>query len=494
MTIAVVVAVITMVVFLPALGNGFVRYDDHGYVYENRVVLSGLNIDAIRWSFTTLSMSNWHPLTWLTYLVDSSLFGMDAAGFHATNVLLHAMCAALAVLVVSSLGGDVLMGAAVALLFALHPLRVESVAWISERKDVLSGVFFLLTLLWYVKAARASGAQRPSFTWHALALAAFALGLMAKSMLVTVPPLLLVIDACFLRRRDVARALLEKLPYAALAAIAAVVTLRAQGDAIVDVEAHGVGARVSNALVSMARYLAKTAWPTDLSVAYRVPDDGWSPLAVAGSALLVLALTTALAAMAWRARDARALGGWLWFVGMLVPVLGIVQVGSAAMADRYTHLPHIGLLLALALVVERLVRVMRAGSTAANATFGLCVVLAFACVPRTIDQIGVWSSSRTLFTHAVAQAPEHMWMRMYLALALVIESDDPADARIAVNEGAAAIRQRPNDPALLAQFGVVLSMAGERAEAERALRAVLDVDPENAVARAELERIARENP
>lgn len=483
MIAAVIVAVITCVVFLPALGNGFVRYDDHGYVYENRVVWSGLNVDAVRWSFTTLSMSNWHPLTWLSYLVDTSLFGMDPMGFHATNVLLHGLCAGLVVLLVSSLSGEVLVGAAVALLFAVHPLRVESVAWISERKDVLSGVFFVVTLLWYAKAVRASS-RTTSLRWHALALVAFVFGLMSKAMLVTVPALLLVIDVCFLdrlsrSRREIGRVLLEKVPYAVLAALAAVVAVKAQGEAIVAVDAHGPAARAANAVVSIARYLAKTAWPFDLSIAYRVPGDGWSPLAIVASAAFLVAITIACALFARRTRDLRALGGWLWFVGMLVPVLGIVQVGSAAMAERYTYLPHVGLLLALVLLARR----------ASAASLGVVIMVALACVPRTIDQIGVWSSSRTLFTHAVAQAPDHVWMRMYLALALVHETDAPEDARLAIQEGATALRQRPSDVALLAQFGVVLSRAGDRAEAERALRAVLEVDPQNAVAREELERL-----
>lgn len=483
--VAVIVAVVTAIVFLPALGNGFVRYDDQGYVTENRVVLDGLSAEAVRWSFTTLSMSNWHPLTWLSYLVDSSLFGIEPMGFHATNVILHALCAALVVLVASSLTGDVLIGAAVALLFALHPLRVESVAWISERKDVLSGVFFLLTILWYVKAVRASSRR-----WHALALASFALGLMAKSMLVTVPALLLVIDVCFLHRRDVARALLEKLPYVALAAIVAALTVVAQSGAIVDVAAHGPAARAGNAVVSLARYLAKTAWPVDLSVAYRVPPDGWPALTVVASAALIAALTVAFVLIAWRTRDARTLGGWLWFLGMLVPVLGLVQVGGAAMADRYTYLPHVGLLLAVVLGAQLGVQRMVKERWLVAAVV-VAIVLALACVPRTIDQIAVWSSSRTLFTHALALAPEHPWLRMYLALALVIESDDEEDARRAVREGATAMEQQREDPALLAQFGIVLSQAGQRVEAERALRAVLQVDPQNAVAREELERIMR---
>lgn len=488
-TIAAIVAVVTFIVFLPALGNDFVRYDDPAYVFENRVVQSGLSLEAVRWSFTTLSMSNWHPLTWLSYLIDSSLFGIEPLGFHATNVLLHAMCAALVVLVVSSLTGDALIAAAVALLFALHPLRVESVAWISERKDVLSGVFFLLTLLWYVKAVRTS-----SRAWHGFALVAFAAGLMAKAMIVTVPPLLLVIDVCFLQRRDIGRALLEKVPYAVLAGVVSVLTVIAQEEAIVDVDRHGLGARVSNAVVSIARYLAMTAWPVDLNVGHRIPNEGWSTLAVFASAALVVALTAAFAAMALRWRDARALGGWLWFLGMLVPVLGLVQVGGAAMAERYTYLPHIGLLLALALALALAVPRVARAPLGVVATFGVALALALACVPRTIDQIGVWSSTRTLFAHAVTVTPDHAWMRMYLAGALIHESDDEADARLAVSEGATAIRLRPDDPALLAHFGLLLAKAGQREEAERALRAVLEVEPENAIARAELERIAREAP
>lgn len=491
--VALFVALITALVFVPALANDFVRLDDQGYVLDNRVVHDGLSVAAVRWSFTTFSMSNWHPLTWLSYLVDASLFGIDATAFHATSVFLHALCAALVVLVVRALVDDLRVAAAVALLFALHPLRVESVAWVSERKDVLSGVFFFLTLLWYVKATRRSEGAR--LRWHAAALVAFALGLLAKPMLVTVPPLLVVIDACFLdrfrgpTRREIALLVVEKLPYLALAACAAALTVMAQGDAIVEVERYPLGARLANAAVSYARYLQLTVWPAELSILYPLPADGWPAGTVAASIAVIGGVTALLLALARRG-ERRALGGWLWFLGVLVPVIGIVHVGDAARADRYTYLPHVGLFLAVVLAVRGAVMSLRSAAGAFDVVLVLAFALAFACVPRTVDQIGVWSSSRSLFTHAIAVSPEQPWLRMHLASALVVEQRAPGDVREAIAHGASAISMRADDPALLAAFGSVLAAAGELDEAERALRAVLEVDPQNASARAELERIA----
>jgi tetratricopeptide (TPR) repeat protein len=345
--IAVCVALLALTAGAMGVGcwNGFTNYDDTDYVTTNQEVRAGLSAAGLRWAFTSFHAANWHPLTWLSLQLDATLFGPEAAwGYHLTNLLLHAANVLLLFLTLRRMTGAVWRGAAVAALFAVHPAHVESVAWIAERKDVLSGFFWMLTLLvyaWY--------AERPGWRRYLVVLAAFALGLMAKPMVVTLPCVLLLLDYWPLRRlaglRPAAKLVLEKLPLFALTATACVVTMAAQKDAMSSLERLPLSERLMNTAAAYAAYLGELFWPTKLAVLYPHPHGGLTQ-AEAGRAVVVLAAVTALALLAWRSYP-YLIVGWLWFLGTLVPVIGLVQVGAQSMADRYTYLPYVGLFLAL---------------------------------------------------------------------------------------------------------------------------------------------------
>jgi len=347
--LALLLAVGTAAVYLPVRSFDFCGFDDDAYVSENALVRQGLTPRGVAWAFTTFRAANWHPLTWLSHMLDVSLFGMEPGAHHLVNVAFHAANAVLLFLVLRGMTGALWGSAAVAALFALHPLHVESVAWIAQRKDVLSAFFFLLMLSAYLRYARS-----PSRGRLAAVTALFALGLLAKPMLVTAPFVLLLLDFWPLGRFGgahpdpgtlpaghppavgVRRAVLEKVPLFLLSALSSVVTVVAQsrGGAMVPADALPFGARAANALVACAAYLWKTFWPAGLAVYYPHTKGELPAWKIAGAAALLSALT-GIAVREARRRPYLAVG-WLWFLGMLVPVIGLVQVGGQAMADRYT--------------------------------------------------------------------------------------------------------------------------------------------------------------
>lgn len=399
------VAFATAVVDWPITGNSFVDlYDDGPYVLQNAKVRGGLSADGIAWAFTSVHVHNWHPLTWLSHMTDVQLFGLDPAGHHRTSVLLHAANAGLVVLLFAALGAPVLAAALAGALFGLHPLRLQSVAWVAERKDVLSGLFFFLALLAWVRHAR-----KPGRGSYLAALGSFALGLLAKPMLVTLPALLLLLDLWPLGRVGFGRGAgergrwrreaLELAPFAALSVAVAAITVAAQGStrSFTVAEDISLGQRLANAATSVFAYIAKTVWPADLSVFYPHPlRELISPVALA--ALAGFAAVTA-GAVAARRRAPWLLVGWLWYLAMLAPVIGILQVGRQGMADRYTYLPAVGLLLAatwsMLWLLERMTsRAFRIGT--AIASFAAVSALAVA----TREGIGAWKDSETLFLQA----------------------------------------------------------------------------------------------
>jgi len=386
----------TLLLFSRSCGNGFVNYDDPDYVTANPRVQAGLSLDGIRWAFTSGAASNWHPLTWISHQVDVTLFGLNPRGHHATSVFLHALNAALAFLAFRRLTGAAGASLVCAALFAWHPLRVESVSWIAERKDVLSGCLWFLTLWCYAVYAerRRLGGTRAS-RWYAATLASFALGLTAKPMLVTLPCVLLLLDGWPLRRsaalRDWLSLVREKLPFLALVAASAYVTYRVQQAGGSVSAALDLSDRVANALVAVARYLGKVALPLELAVLYPHPGT-WPPARVLASGALVAALSVAAL---WQLRRRPWIAvGWAWFLGALVPVIGLVQVGVQSMADRYTYLTVPGLQLAVLWTLRELVP--------RRAAAGLAGVILAAAAVLTWRQQGVWRDSDTLFTHALA--------------------------------------------------------------------------------------------
>jgi protein O-mannosyl-transferase len=410
--VAAVLAGIAFAVFARALHYDFVTFDDPYYVFLNPHVYSGLTPDSIGWAFTSFENANWHPITWLSLQLDQTVWGPGPWGYHLTNVILHAANAGLLFLVLRALTGAFWRSVIVALLFAVHPLRVESVAWVTERKDVLS-TFFGLVALW----AYAVYARDPSARRYGAVAAAFALSLMSKPMLVTLPCLLLVLDWWPLGRvtvaRDWARLVVEKLPLFALAAASIVLTYLAQmGEGVVvDLARYSAYARASNALVSYVQYLSMTFWPVGLAPYYPHPGDGLPVWKAAGAALL-LAVVTAVA-VALRRRSPFVLAGWLWYLGTLVPVIGLVQVGRQAYADRYTYFPQIGILLALCWgVAELATRRSRIALTvaAAAAAVGLIFV--------TEGQLKIWHDSVGLWNYTIKTAGRSPTALQSLARAL----------------------------------------------------------------------------
>ena len=415
-------ALTTLAVFLPVAQQGFVNYDDSDYVSENAHVQSGLKWENVVWAFTTGHASNWHPLTWLSHMLDAQLFGLQAGPQHLVSVGCHLANTLLLFLLLRRMTGALWRSAFVAALFALHPLHVESVAWVSERKDVLSAFFFLLTVGAYARYTEVQsreavvagpesevqgsrfevqGSRLPQFPaalFYVLSLVLFALGLMSKPMLVTLPFVLLLLDYWPLRRFQPAtffRLLAEKVPFVLLAVASSVITFLVQRKGGAVSTALTFGARLANALVSYARYIGKMLWPTDLSILYPHPGHwpAWQVVVSAGLLLVVFAVVMLLG----RKRPYLAVG-WLWFCGMLVPVIGLVQVGIQSMADRYTYLPLIGLFIMLAWGIEELIPV-RPGRAKALAV-GAALVLA-ACAFLTERQIRFWRDSEALFRHAV---------------------------------------------------------------------------------------------
>ncbi len=384
--ISLAIAAGVLVCFLPALRNGFVGYDDPDYVTRNPQVIAGLSWRLVTWSFTTAHASNWHPLTWISHALDCSLFGLAPAGHHLTSLLLHAANAALLFLWLSGATGLRGRSAFVALAFGLHPLHVESAAWVAERKDVLSAFFLLLALLAYTRYAR-----RPSVLGYAWVAAAFAAGLLAKPMVITLPPLLLAIDRWPLKRSEPwSQLIVEKLPLAALSALSAAMTLWAQhaGGSVAALGALPLGLRAQNAAFSYVAYLGKMLWPVNLAAFYPFPQRGIAAWQVAAA----LALLAALSWLAWHTHRTHPwiAAGFTWYAVTLIPVIGLVQVGMQAMADRYMYIPMIGVLIAIAWECAK------APAARWAAPFAL---LALAAV--TWHQIPFWHDGVTLWTRAI---------------------------------------------------------------------------------------------
>jgi tetratricopeptide (TPR) repeat protein len=405
--VSVLLAVIVGIAFGRALGNDFVGYDDQSYVVLNPRVTNGLTLDGIQWAFTHAHATNWHPLTTISHMLDCQLYGLEPWGHHLTNILFHAAAAILLFFALRDLTGNLWPSALAAAIFAVHPLRVESVAWVSERKDVLSGVFFMLILGVYARYARGNSARS---LWYITVLILLALGLMCKPTLVTVPFVLLLLDYWPLGRSQSSpslgrgvtretwsRLVFEKLPLFVLSAGSCVATLVAQKQALDASLKPSLGERVGNALVSYVIYLGQMIWPARLAVLYPYPEGHLKVAPVILALLLLLMISAAV--FLWRRRYPFLLTGWLWYLGMLVPMIGIIQVGSQVRADRYTYLPQIGLYLLVAWSAMALFdhwprsRVVLAGAASLVIT---------ALITRSYFQTSYWQDTETLWKHAAA--------------------------------------------------------------------------------------------
>ncbi len=485
-------ALVVLAAFWPVLHHGFNEYDDTKYVTRNGSIKGGLTPESVAWAFTSMRASNWHPLTWISHIIDWSLYGASAGGHHATSLLLHLLNTWLLFLVLDAATGRTGRSAVVAALFAVHPLHVESVAWIAERKDVLSTFFWLLATLVYVRRVRSSGSG------GSVAVAAiFALGLMAKPMLVSLPFTLLLLDAWPLGRlgaphgqgapaRLPLRLLAEKLPLFVLAAASCVVTLVAQHGTIGSVERFPLAGRVANAVVSCAAYLVRTVWPTGLSVfyPYRGSPPAWQ---VAGAAAL-LALATWAAYRLRRDRPYVAVG-WLWYLGTLVPVIGLVQVGLQSMADRYTYVPLVGIfVIAVWGTADALAALARTASGRGEPDPAWLLVPAVAVLlplaAATRVQLRHWQSAVTLFERAVAVADSDV-ARANLGEALLgLGRNDEAEAQLR-----AAVRMNPALAEAHNGLGVILEGRGDLEEARRHYEEAVRIRPTYAIAQRNLGRV-----
>jgi tetratricopeptide (TPR) repeat protein len=413
-------AAITFAVFGQTLGHEFVNYDDGLYVYDNPAVVAGLSLKGIEWAFTHIVASNWQPLTMMSHMLDCQLYGLSPGGHHLTNVLLHTASVIVLFLVLRRMTGLLWRAAFVAAVFAIHPLRVESVAWVAERKDVLSGLFFMLTLWAYTRYAQkqmrsASPGPVPaawfrSFDYY-LVLSLFSLGLMCKPMLVTLPFVLLLLDRWPLRRAcshagaeswPGSHLFVEKLPLLGLAVASCVVTILAQHAAIRSSEELALPLRVGNALISYVAYLRQMLWPSDLAVLYPLASTGVEYSRVVLSLVVLVGISAGCVVLGRRCPYLPT--GWLWYFVMLLPVIGIVQVGLQARADRYTYLPEIGLSLSLTWAVAELCAPLRFRRVVAGGSAAIILGTLLVCA-RT--QTSYWRNSELLWTHTLACTSEN---------------------------------------------------------------------------------------
>jgi tetratricopeptide (TPR) repeat protein len=461
-------------------GHDFVSYDDPAYVTDNPAIRSGITWASLWWAMTTTDVYNWHPLTWVSYLADYQLYGLDPAGYHLTNVALHAANTVLLFLVLRDMTGHVWPSALAAALFGVHPLHVESVAWVSERKDVLSTLCWILTM-----GAYARYAERGAAGWYATALGLFALGLSAKPMLVTLPFVLLLLDYWPLRRLDrpgagrpeasPARLLAEKVPFVLLSMLSSVMTLYAQstGGAVAELDRFPLGARVANALVSYVAYLGKTMWPVDLSIRY--PHLGASlPLWKSIVAGLVLLALTGAAVRWWRSRPYFAVG-WFWYLGTLVPVIGLVQVGDQAMADRYTYIPLIGVFIVMAWGLRAAAVAPTPARVVVPWLSGFVLV---ALAVMAWHQTQHWRNSVTLYEHGLSIAASDPLLHYNLAN----EFREQGRLTAAVHHYQEALRFDPTYAAAHTNLGPILAQQGRAEDAIAHYAAALSLKPDVAEA------------
>jgi Tfp pilus assembly protein PilF len=472
-------AVITTMLYLPITHHNFVNFDDDDYITNNSHVQAGLTWAGVVWAFQTGAAANWHPLTWLSHMLDCQLYGLNPGGHHSTNLIFHAINTLLLFLWLRQLTGTLWRSAIVAALFAWHPLHVESVAWASERKDVLSTFFWMLTLIAYTRYARESRVQSQKFkVFYSLSLLAFACGLMSKPMVVTLPFVLLLLDFWPLNRfppgssaRSIINLIVEKLPFLALTLAASVVTYFVQttGRALWPSAELSFWSRVANALWAYERYISKTFWPVDLSIFYPYPRH-W-PAGLAVGAALLLALWSGL--FIWRARQNPYLFvGWFWFLGTLMPTIGLVQVGSQSMADRYMYIPSVGLFILVVWGVDDFLNWRPDWRRITTLAGGVALA---GCLVGTEIQLNYWQNSIKLFRHAIEATTDNFMAYNCLGGTL----RDLGMNKEAMMLGAEAVRIEPNSPVAQYNFGMVLLQNHRLGEALEHLDAAARLVPHN---------------
>jgi len=471
---------ITLAAYWPVTRAGFINYDDNEYVTQNPHVRAGLNWKGVAWALTANHASNWHPLTWWSHMVDVSLFGKGPTAPHCINLLFHLCNSILLFLFLRMVTARYWRSALVAALFALHPLHVESVAWVSERKDVLSTFFWMLTLLTYGKyAANPEAPGLKPKAYYLLSLALFILGLMSKPMLVTLPCVMLLLDVWPLRRfpsstsgRAVstgAKLVAEKVPFLALSAAACFVTTWAQTKTIAPLVYYPLPDRLANIVVAYCRYLEKMIWPSDLALPYLHPGP-WPDAQVAISAVFIAGLSIA-AFFLWR-KVPHLFVGWLWYLGTLVPVIGLVQVGVQCLADRYTYIPLIGIFICLVWIIADYIPRWRLPY---GLVVGAVTTALVTCSVLTYKQAGYWRDTETLFIHSAQASPNN-----FVALSNVGGSlFERGKLDEALRYYLESYRINPHYPEAMNSIGAVLA-AKESDEAEDWFQKALLLQPNHA--------------
>ncbi|MBN2457046.1 MAG: tetratricopeptide repeat protein [Sedimentisphaerales bacterium] len=464
----------TFLVFWQVRSFDFVGYDDPEYVSLNKNVKKGLTYDNFIWAFTTGRLSNWHPLTWLSHMLDCQLFGTEPGWHHLVNLVLHILNTLLLFIALKRMTGTLWRSAFVAAVFALHPLHVESVAWVSERKDVLSTFFWFLTIILYVHYYRCGRKF-----WYLLTVLSFMLGLMAKPMLVTLPFVFLLLDYWPLGRlgrktKTLFWLILEKISFFLLAAGSSVVTIVAQHGAIAKVGAISLNTRIANALISYAKYITRMFWPRDLALMYPYSAESvliWQSAIIA--ALLLLAISVLIV---WFTRRRKYLAvGWLWYLGTLVPVIGLVQVGSQAMADRYTYVPLIGLFIIIAWGVPELLEKWRYRKIVLGSSALAVLVILSVC---THIQLRYWRDSLSIFQHTLDVTKNNYIIHNNLGS--LFNQQGKTDE--AVEQFTEALRIRPDYGMAYNNLGFTLTNQGKLDQAVVQINKALQINPEHAMA------------
>ena len=471
----------TATVFYQVCTYDFINYDDPIYVYENPNIQAGITLKTIKWAFTTNHASIWHPLAWLSHMLDWQLFGPKAGGHHLTNLVFHIANTLLLFIVLKQMTHTLWPSALVAALFALHPLHVESVAWVTERKDVLSTFFWMLTMWAYARFV-----SRPKVASYLLVVALFALGLMAKSMLVTLPFVLLLLDYWPLDRLSpkcqkagskysLAYLLIEKIPLFAMTLAACIVTFICQkkGGTMYTTEEIGLPVRLANASISYLQYITKMIWPAHLAVFYPHAGRNISILYAIISAVLLLTATILILRFAKSRRY--LFTGWFWYLGTLMPVIGLVQVGNQAMADRYTYITLTGLFIIIAWGLPDLLAGWRYKKIALTLSVLLIILAMSVC---TYFQLRHWQNSLTLFQHALDVTGDNYTTRLHLAESLCKQNrlDE------AIEKYQKCLQEIPDDTIALNNLGIALAQQGKFDEAIKYFTESLRIKPDFATA------------
>jgi protein O-mannosyl-transferase len=494
--ICISLAIATLAVYWQIQDHEFINFDDNEYITENTHVKAGFTREGFIWAFTKSQASNWHPITWLSHMVDCQLYGLNPKGHHLTNLFFHTANSLLLFIVLSRMTGTLWQSGFVAVLFALHPLHVETVAWAAERKDVLSMFFMMLTLWAYIFYIENPGVKK-----YLLVVLFFALGLMSKPMLVTLPFILLLLDYWPLgrlksgqaqgnlrktkkripsdNRSNVSQLILEKLPLFILAMGSSIVTFLVQqsGGATKSLAMYSIQVRITNALISYLEYLEKMVWPTGLAVLYPHPGDALSAWKGMVCGVVLVFITTVVVRMIQRAPYLAV--GWFWYLGTLVPVIGIVQVGSQAIADRYTYIPLIGIFIIIAWGLPQLIENFRYKDKVLIISGGILIPL---LMVSTWSQTRHWKNSTTLYKHAIEvngnNYPSFSVVYYNLGNTLVKKNE----LEEAISHYKMAIKINPEHVLAYNNLGNALSQKGDIEGAISQFKTAIKIDPQNALA------------